>query len=260
MRYLIIASVFAFSNTAYAEENQTPPWSQADKYYDKEEMAKARAAVQKGSGGMAHSFVMADRLEIQLGEGDEAFVWDGMAWHGTDENKLWIKTEGEYSFGASEFEEAEIQALWSKPISTYFDVQAGLRQDLHTGGDTYAVLGVQGLAPYWFEVDGAAFLSTDGDFTARFEAEYELLLTQKLVLQPRMELEAAAQDIPSQGLGAGLTGLEAGLRLRYEIKPEFAPYIGAEWSGALGETRNIVRASGGDPSGISVLIGFRIWR
>ncbi len=259
MRYLIVASVLAFSNAAYAEENQTPPWSQADKYYDKEEMAKARKAVQKNSGGMAHSFIMADRLEVQVGEGDEAFVWDGMAWYGTDENKLWIKTEGEYSFGDNEFEEAEIQALWSKPISTYFDVQVGVRQDLQTGGDTYAVLGVQGLAPYWFEVDGAAFLSTDGDFTARFEAEYELLITQQLVLQPRMELELAAQDVPSQSLAAGFTGLEAGLRLRYEIKPEFAPYIGVEWSGALGETRNIVRAGGGDPGMIAAVFGIRTW-
>lgn len=261
MRHLIIASLvgLTFSAPAFAEENENPPWSQADKYYDKEEMAKARAAVIKGSGGMAHWFVMADRFEVQIAGGDDALVWDGMAWYGTDENKLWIKTEGEYSFGGNEFEEAEIQALWSKPISTYFDVQAGLRQDLQTGGDTYAVLGMQGLAPYWFEVDGAVFLSTDGDFTARFEAEYELLFTQKLVLQPRLELELAAQDVPAQNLGAGLTSLDAGLRLRYEIKPEFAPYIGVEWSSALGETRNIARTNGGDTGGVAVVIGVRAW-
>ena len=266
MRYLITASLIslAFFAPAHADDNESPskqpPWSQADKYFDKADMAKARAAVLKRNGGMAHSFFMADRLELQAGDEGEALVWDGMAWHGTDENKLWVKTEGEYSFEGSEFEEAEIQALWSKPVSTYFDVQAGLRQDLHTGGDTYAVAGVQGLAPYWFEIDAATFLSTKGNFTARFEAEYELLFTQKLVLQPRAEFELSAQDIPSQGLGAGVTSVEAGLRLRYEIKPEFAPYIGVEWGGALGETRGIVRAGGGEPSHVAVLLGLRIWQ
>ena len=235
------------------------PWSMADEYYGEEAMAEARALEIATLGGAKTSFIIADRLESQITSGENAFVWDAQGWYGTDENKLWIKTEGEYSFGSDEIEDAEIQALWSKPISAFWDVQAGVRYDLAPKGRTHAVIGIQGLAPYWFEVDAALFLSNKGDLTSSIEAEYELLLSQRLVLQPRGEIGFSAQDIPEFGTGAGFTNIDLGLRLRYEIKREFAPYVGVEWQRNLGETAQFTKDNGGDPDKVVILFGVRAW-
>jgi len=235
------------------------PWSMADEYYGEEAMAEARALEIATLGGAKTSFIIADRLESQIASGENAFVWDAQGWYGTDENKLWIKTEGEYSFGSDEIEDAEIQALWSKPISAFWDVQAGVRYDLAPKGRTHAVIGIQGLAPYWFEVDAALFLSNKGDLTSSIEAEYELLLSQRLVLQPRGEIGFSAQDIPELGTGAGFTNLDLGLRLRYEIKREFSPYVGVEWQRNLGETAQFTKDNGGDPDKVVILFGVRAW-
>jgi copper resistance protein B len=123
----------------------------------------------------------------------------------------------------------------------------------------HVVLGIQGLAPYSFEIDAAAFLSDEGDLTARIEAEYDQRITQRLILQPRVEASFAAQDIPEIGIGAGLSAFEAGLRLRYEFVPEFAPYIGVEWQQRLGDTADYARASGENPSRIVFLAGWKLW-
>ena len=174
-------------------------------------------------------------------------------------NKVWLKTEGEYSFEENDLEEAEVQLLWSRAISRYFDLQTGVRYDFEPDGLAHAVLGVQGLAPYWFEIDGAAFLSEEGDLTASFEAEYELLLTNRLILQPRLEAGFSAQDIPERALGSGLTKLQAGLRLRYEVVREFAPYIGAEHSASFGRTADLIEAAGGGADETRFVIGIRTW-
>ena len=201
---------------AEAAEGTSPPWSMADEYYNADEMAEARHHVQTHHGATRQVSVMADRLELQSSDKG-------------DVNKLWIKSEGAYSLETDDVEDAEVQALWSHAISPYFDLQGGIRYDLEPKGRTHAVLGIQGLAPYWFEVDAAFFLSSDGDLSARIEAEYEFRLTQRLILQPRVEAELSAQDIPELETGSGLTSLDAGLRLRYEIVRELAPYIGVEW-------------------------------
>lgn len=250
--------------TGYAQETETSApkrdWSMADKYWGAEEMAEARAALLKEHGGMSTYFVQADRFEYRTGEGDPHLLWDAQGWYGNDKNKLWIKTEGEYAFESDEFEDAEAQALWSRAISRYFDLQAGVRHDFAPGDDrTFGVLGVQGLAPYWFEVDAAAFISDDGDVSARVEVEYELLLTQRLILQPRAELNFAIQGVPENGVGSGLSSAEMGLRLRYEIKREFAPYVGVSWERAVGETADFARADGEDPSRVSFVAGLRLW-
>ena len=242
-----------------ASKKPYKPWSMADEYYGEEAMAEARALEIATLGGAKTSFIIADRLESQITSGENAFVWDAQGWYGTDENKLWIKTEGEYSFGSDEIEDAEIQALWSKPISAFWDVQAGVRYDLAPKGRTHAVIGIQGLAPYWFEVDAALFLSNKGDLTSSIEAEYELLLSQRLVLQPRGEIGFSAQDIPELGTGAGFTNLDLGLRLRYEIKREFSPYVGVEWQRNLGETAQFTKDNGGDPDKVVILFGVRAW-
>ena len=152
-----------------------------------------------------------------------------------------------------------MQALWSRAISPFWDLQAGVRYDLEPKGRTHAAIGVQGLAPYWFEVDAAAFISHKGDITARTEVEYDLLLTQRLILQPRAEIEASAQDIEEIGIASGLTGFDLGLRLRYEIEREFAPYLGVEWQKALGGTADLTEAEGGDSDKIAIIAGVRAW-
>ena len=202
---------------------------------------------------------MADRLEVQSSDEGDTLVWDGNAWYGGDVNKLWLKSEGDYSLETEQLEEAEVQALWSRAISPYFDLQGGVRYDLEPKGRTHAVLGIQGLAPYWFEVDAAAFLSGEGDLTARMEAEYEFRLTQRLILQPRVEAELSAQDIPELETGSGLTRLNAGLRLRYEIVREFAPYIGVEWQGSFGGTADYLDAAGEEMDRAVFVAGVRAW-
>lgn len=253
----VVASITA--NTAIAQD-KSPPWSQADEYFSPTEMAEARRAVQAEHGGSTTYYVLADRLEYQTNGGDPLLLLDGQAWWGGDRNKLTLKSELEYDFNASRFEEAELQALWTRPLARYFDVQAGVRHDFVSGADrTFGVLGIQGLAPYWFEVDAALFVSGDGDVSARIEAEYEFLLTQRLILQPRTELNFAVQSVEEVGVGSGLSTAEVGARLRYEIKRQFAPYIGVSWIRSVGETADFTRADGEDPGGVSFVAGLRLW-
>ncbi len=249
---------FAQDGTEAAKPDAAP-WSMADAYWGAQKMAEARDAVLAANGDQKTSLVMADRLELRFSDDEDALVWDVQGWYGGDINKLFIKTEGEMSLEESDVEDAEIQALWSRAIAPFWDLQAGIRYDLEPKGRTHAVLGFQGLAPYWFEIDGAAFLSTDGDFSARVEAEYDLRLTQRLVIQPRIELELSAQDIPALDIGSGFTGMDAGLRLRYEIKREFAPYLGVQWHGRFGNTKDLVEAKGEDASSIGLVAGLRTW-
>ena len=205
------------------------------------------------------TFVQADRLEGRASAAEKGYLLDLQGWVGTDASKFWAKIEGDGVVGG-DLEELELQALYSRMIGSFFDLQLGMRQD--TSADkprTHAVVGIQGLAPYWFEIDAAAFVSHTGDVTARVEAEYELLFTQRLVLQPRIELNAAFQDVEALGRGTGLSSAEAGLRLRYEIRREVAPYIGISWQQAFGGTADVARAAGARVAGTSVVAGLRLW-
>lgn len=230
----------------------------ADRIWGAAAMAPARAMLRREHGGMAFSQVMLDLAEVQVRKGEEGFRWQGAFWYGGDINRLTIKTEGEGEFGGAAA--GEIQALYSRAIGPYFNLQAGLRQDLSPGRDrTYAVLGVEGLAPYWFDVEGAVFLSDKGDVLARLEGYYDQRITQRLILQPRAELNLSAQDIAASRLGGGLTDAELGLRLRYEIVREFAPYVGVSWERQFGDTARYSRAAGDGTGGISFLAGVRAW-
>ena len=205
------------------------------------------------------TFVQADRLEGRASEAERGYLLDLQGWVGTDASKFWAKIEGDGVVGGA-LEELEVQALYSRMVGSFFDLQLGVRQDVSADEPrTHAVVGVQGLAPYWFEVDAAAFVSHTGDVTARVEAEYELLFTQRLVLQPRIELNAAFQDVEALGLGAGLSSAEAGLRLRYEIRREMAPYVGISWQRAYGGTADFARAAGAGVAGAAVVAGLRLW-
>jgi copper resistance protein B len=189
--------------------------------------------------------------------GDGALInWDAYAWIGGDEVKVRLEAEGEMLDG--DVASSEIRALVSWNISTFWDLQAGIRYDTEPRGLGWAVLGVQGLAPYFFETDARVFLSEDGDAALRFEQTFDLLLTQRLVLQPHVEANAYAQDIPELGVGAGLADIEAGLQLRYEFERKFAPYVDVVYERKLGETAQIARAAGEDPEAFSVRFGLRI--
>lgn len=239
------------------------PAHAADLIFDPAAMAEARAELSEEHGGLETSRFLIDQLELSMGEGREAYLWDAQFWYGGDIDKFWLKSEGEGDFGGDLA--VELQGLWSRAIDPWFDLQAGIRQDFGLGPDrTYLVLGGQGLAPYWFEVEGALFLSTRGDLTARFEAEYDLRLTQQLILQPRLETDFSIQDVPELGLGSGLTSAEIGTRLRYEIHPRsgpavVAPYVGIQYERAFGDTAEFRRAAGEDRGGWRFLLGLRTW-
>lgn len=182
--------------------------------------------------------------------------WDAYAWVGGDDVKVRLEAEGEALDG--DVESSEIRALVSWNIATFWDLQAGVRYDTEPRGLGWAVLGVQGLAPYFFETDARLFVSEDGDAAVRLEQTFDLLLTQRLVLQPHIEANAYAQDIPALGVGAGLADIEAGLQLRYEFDRKFAPYVDVVYDRKLGETSQIARAAGEDPEAVSIRFGLRI--
>jgi copper resistance protein B len=229
----------------------------ADLYFDPAVMAGAREQLRVENGEVITHAIILDRLEATSGNGAEGYAWDAQGWYGGDINRFWWKSEGEGAFDG-DLEHAELQLLYSRAVTPYFDLQGGVRQTYRPEGDrTDLVLGVQGLAPYWFEVDGALFVSNEGELTARAQAEYDLRLTQRLILQPRAEVTLAAQEIPEFAIGAGVSNVLAGARLRYEITRSFAPYVGVEWSGAVGDTRNLVRANGDDPEATRVVLGVR---
>jgi copper resistance protein B len=214
---------------------------------------------QAAEGEEIYTLVLVDRLEYQTNEGDDLLLWDAQAWLGGDYDKLWVKTEGERTLGGV-LEEAQLQALYSRAIAPFWDLQVGVQHDFEPNPSrTSGVIGIQGLARYWFEVDAAAFVSEDGDVSARVEAEYELLITQQLVLQPRAELSFAVQDVEELGIGSGLSTAELGLRLRYEVKREVAPYVGVSWSRKVGETARFARDEGEDVSAVSFVAGIRLW-
>ena len=206
-----------------------------------------------------------DRLEVSLRDGGEGYAWDDVQfWYGGDINRLWIKSQGEGEFGG-DLENVEVQALWSRAITPFFDLQAGVRYDVEPSPSRgYLVLGVQGLAPYWFEVDAAAFVSNKGDVSGRVELEYDQRITQHLILQPNVELDFALQDVPELGIGSGLSTGEIGLRLRYEFFPEsapavVAPYVGVQYERAFADTARFARAAGEDVGGWSIVLGVRTW-
>ena len=231
----------------------------ADRIYPKAEMEHSRYDMMKENGGQTIAFISFNLAEYQARKGRDGFRWDGEAWYGGDINRLTLKSEGEGVFGEG-IEGAEVQALYSRAIGPYFNAQAGIRQDVGPGPDrTYATIGFEGLAPYWFEVEGALFLSNKGDLLARLEGYYDQRITQKLILQPRSEFNFALQDVPETGVGSGLSDFELGLRLRYEVVKEFAPYVGVEWAHKVGDTARFARVAGEDANGVSFVMGVRAW-
>ena len=228
----------------------------AERYFSPEAMAAARAQLRTEHGAMPVSKVMANLAEHQARRGADGYRWEGQAWFGGDIDRLVLKTEGEGTRGQG-VESAELQALYSRAVGVYTDVQAGVRQDFEPKGRTYVTVGFETLLPYWFDVEGAAFLSTKGELLGRLEGSYDLRLTNRLILQPRVELNFAAQDTLATRTGSGLSNAELGLRLRYEIRREFAPYIGVSWDRKAGRTADYARARGEGVVDKSVVFGVR---
>lgn len=239
------------------EAGSGPPRA-ADAIWGADAMRASREAMRRHHGAFPLLWIQGDRLETQVREGGDGYLWDLQGYYGTPTDRLWLKSEGEGSYGTN-VEDAEVQALYSKAIKPFWDVQAGVRQDLAGSERTYAVLGIQGLAPYMFELDAALFLSQRGELTARIEGEVDQRITQYLTLQPRVEVALSAQDIPELGIGSGLDTIEAGLRLRYQIAREFAPYLGIEQSWAVGGSADYRRADGEDTSITNYVVGLRFW-
>ena len=232
-----------------------PPVTDADReaafpQLDDEEHAVHDTAV--------HYYVLFDQLEWQAGNGTTAGNWDNRGWIGRDVNRFWFRTEGEAEEG--DLAEAQAHVLYGRAIHRWWDVVVGARQDFRPGpARTWAAVGVQGLAPYWFEVEATAYVGESGRTHFRFETEYELLLTNRLILQPLVELEIYGKSDPERGIGAGLSSGEAGLRLRYEFRRELAPYIGVTWNRKFFGTGDLARAAGEDGSGARFATGVRVW-
>jgi copper resistance protein B len=202
--------------------------------------------------------VMLDRLDWRDTQGGSSLEWDGAAWYGSDYNKLWFKAEGERRGGT--IEDARNELLWDHIFSRWWSVQSGLRQDLGEGPSrTWAAVGVQGLAPYFFETEATVYVGEGGRTAARLASEYDLLLTQRLILQPEAELNLYGKDDPQRRIGSGLSDVQIGLRLRYEFRREFAPYVGLVWSRRFGKSADLAREAGGDPNDLQLLAGLRIW-
>jgi copper resistance protein B len=203
-------------------------------------------------------FVLFDQLEWQSGSGADGLSLDTRGWIGRDRDRLWFRAEGDGANGR--VEEANAHVLYGRQISRWWDVVAGIRQDFRPGpSQTWAAFGIQGLAPYWFEIEATGYVGASGRTHARFEVEYELLLTNRLVAQPLFEAEIFGKSDPERGVGAGLSTTDLGIRLRYEFRRELAPYIGVTWQNSWGKTADFAKAAGEDTGGARFVTGLRLW-
>jgi len=177
--------------------------------------------------------LLVDQWEWRDGGGARDGVWDAQGWYGDDYDKLWVRSEGDWPSAASVQGRAEL--LWDRIVTRWWSLQAGARYDFGGApGKGWAALGVQGLAPYWIDVEATVYAGGAGSLAARFKAENDLRFTQRLILQPELELNAYSRADRARGQGAGLADVDAGLRLRYEIRRELAPYLGLAWRRGFG--------------------------
>jgi copper resistance protein B len=204
------------------------------------------------------SKVMLDQLELDADHDRATAAWDAQAWYGTDYNKLWLKSEGERATGNSA--KARVEALWDRIGARWWNLQAGLRYDLRDGpARGWAAVGVQGLAPYRFDVEATVYLGDAGRTAARFKAEHDFLFTQRLILQPELEANLYGKTDAARQIGSGLSDLQLALRLRYEFRREVAPYLGVAWRREFGTTAQFTRAIGADASALQWTAGARLW-
>ena len=206
------------------------------------------------------SYVQAEQSELRVThEGAETYSWDVRGWIGGDYDRLWFKTQGDDLLDGP-VETAEVQLRYSRLFTAFWELAVGVRYDLEPEpARGFAVFAAHGLAPFLYEVDADAFISEDGDVSARIEVEYPILITQRLILQPALELDFAVQEVEEIGIGPGLSQVELGVRLRYEIVRELAPYVGFVWERKVGRTADLARRRGEDFDVPAFVAGVRFW-
>ena len=205
-----------------------------------------------------HYFVLLDQFEWQAVDEASGLNLDSKGWIGGDRDRFWFRAEGESEEGR--VSEAQAHVLYGRQFSRWWDIVGGIRQDFRPGpAQTWAAIGLQGLAPYWFEIEATAYVAASGRTHARFEVEYELLVTNRLIFQPLVEAEIFGKSDPERGVGAGVSTTEAGFRLRYELRREVAPYVGVVWSNKWGKTADFAAAAGEATSGARLVAGVRLW-
>jgi len=209
--------------------------------------------------GAVHTYVLFDELEWRGGSNVSGGHWDVDGWIGGDRDRLWLRAEGAGESGR--LDEAHAHLLWGRPIARWWDVVAGVRQDVQPGAaQTWAAVGLQGFAPYRIDIELTGYLGAEGRTQLRADAAHDLRLTRRFVAQTRLEATLAGKDDVERGLGAGLTATELGIRVRYEIRRELAPYVGVTWHRAYGDTADRHRADGEPVATGRVVIGVRVWR
>jgi copper resistance protein B len=256
--------IVVLSFSSQAQQGEDSGASDEKLTMDSENVSVPESEWPEPESDMKFGTLIFDQLEYRANVGNDTIAWDAQGWYGGDINRLWIKSEGEVQADGGSEGDIEVQLLYSRMIAAFWDFQAGLRVDQIWGSDSdpnrvLAVIGFQGLAPYLFEVEPTLFISEDGDISARLTATADLLITQKLILQPRFESEVASRTSKRFGVGEGLEYVELGLRLRYEVRREFAPYIGVNWLRQYGKTSDLSRADGSEDELFSVVAGLRLW-
>jgi copper resistance protein B len=202
--------------------------------------------------------VLIDQLEYVHGTDAEGIALDAQTYFGGDANKLWFKLDGEHSAG--HLHDTRTELLWDHATSAFWDTQLGMRHDFGDGpGRTWAAFGTQGLSPYWFDIEATAYVGQSGRTAGRVEAEYDVMLTQRLIFTPDLEINAYGKTDAARRIGAGLSNFELGLRLRYEISRQFAPYVGFDWNRRVGKTADLMRQAGEPAFDHAIVAGVRVW-
>jgi copper resistance protein B len=208
-------------------------------------------------GIFAHAIF--NELEGRFNGGNTEFRWEGQGWVGTDYDKLWIKSEGTLQSNGT-LDDGQQQFLYGRAVTTYFDLQGGLRSDIDSRPTrNWAAFGIQGLAPYFFDLELTGYVSGEGHLAGKLEASYDLLLTQRLILQPQIEVNLYSKADPARLVGAGFSDIDTGLRLRYEFTRNFAPYLGVVYEGKFGQTASYARRTGGSTGDFRFVFGVRAW-
>lgn len=268
---LLTAVALLLPSAGLADPQSDPPHGDARHGGTDTGMVTTRSNLQPDRGwpepvddSTTRGFLLFDNLEYQATSGPDPLRWDIFGWYGGDTDRLWFKSEGRTAFApAEEDDEVELQLLYGRLVTPYFDLQAGVRHDpdLRSEGSparTYAVLGLQGFAPYQFEIEPALFLGEKGQLAGRLTATYDILLSQRMVFQPRLETNVRSGADEAIGLGSGLNDLELGFRIRYEVRRDFAPYAGVTWGETFGSTHRLALEEG-DAAHVAAVAGVRLW-
>jgi copper resistance protein B len=235
-----------------------PAWAQTPAARDETTPGMEAGAMPPVMDRGIYAHAIFNQLEGRWNGSNPEFRWEGQGWAGTDYDKLWIKSEGTLSKGA--VDDGQQQFLYDRAITTYFDLQGGLRSDIDSRPTrNWAAFGIQGLAPYFFDLELTGFVSGEGHVAAKLEASYDLLLTQRLILQPQVEFNVYSKADPARLVGAGFSDIDTGLRLRYEFSRKFAPYIGVIYQGKFGQTANFARQAGESTGDVRFALGVRVW-